>query len=80
MVAVTEFIGLVTEDDVDNAFVRANAALTEALQVLGEFDAQGGWEIAGAGSAESLHSSTVIGGAGFFCQEIPITSRPKNTA
>ena len=53
MVAVTEFIGLVTEADVDNAFVRANAALTEALQMLGEFDAQGGWEIAGAGSAQS---------------------------
>ncbi|MFZ4515102.1 MAG: DUF222 domain-containing protein [Acidimicrobiia bacterium] len=57
MVAMTEFIGVVTEADVDNAFIRVNAALIEALAILGEFDAQGGWEIAGAGSPVSWLAS-----------------------
>ena len=51
MVALVETCGVITETDVDAAFARANAALLEALTLLGEFDAQGGWEIAGAGSA-----------------------------
>ena len=53
MVAVLHAHNVVTETDVDVAFARANAALTEALTVLGAFDAQGGWEIAGASSAVS---------------------------
>ena len=53
MVAVAEVFSFISEEDVDAAFARANAALTEALSLLSEFDAQGGWEIAGAGSAVS---------------------------
>jgi hypothetical protein len=51
MVAVADVFSFISEEDVSAAFARANAALTEALALLGAFDAQGGWEIAGAASA-----------------------------
>jgi hypothetical protein len=52
---------VVAEHDVDEAFARVNAALADALALLGEFDAQGGWEIAGAASAVSW-----LAGRGMF--------------